>query len=147
MVEAWGEPPGDIHVLDGKQLIPGIMNGNVFIGFQPDRGKTTTEAIHDPWTAPPHQYLGVYRWLKYTWGADAVIHVGTHGTLEWLPGKSAGLSEECDPDFILSRMPNINPYIIDNPGEGAGRLCRFESGGSAHPRLSADLSGQGSPDV
>ncbi len=118
MIDAWGDTPGTIHTLDGKQLLPGIMNGNVFICFQPDRGKCTTEAVHDPWTAPPHQYLGFYRWLKNVWGADALIHVGTHGTLEWLPGKSAGLSDECDPDIILSRMPNINPYIIDNPGEG-----------------------------
>lgn len=118
MVEGWGEPPGDIHVLDGKQLLPGIMNGNVFIGFQPDRGKTTSQAYHDAWAAPPHQYLGFYRWLRDVWKADAVVHVGTHGTLEWLPGKSAGLSEECDPDIILGNMPNVNPYIIDNPGEG-----------------------------
>ena len=117
-VEAWGDPPGDLHTLDVKQLLPGIMNGNVFIGFQPDRGKCTTESIHDPWTAPPHQYLGFYRWLKEVWGADAVVHIGTHGTLEWLPGKSVGLSEECDPDIILGKLPNINPYIIDNPGEG-----------------------------
>ena len=52
------------------------------------------------------------------WGADAVIHVGTHGTLEWLPGKSVALSQDCFPDFILDRLPDINPYIIDNPGEG-----------------------------
>ena len=117
-VEAWGEPPGELHTLDGEFLLPGIMNGNVFIGFQPDRGKCTTESIHDPWTSPPHQYLAFYRWLKETWGADAVVHIGTHGTLEWLPGKSVGLSEECDPDIILGKMPNINPYIIDNPGEG-----------------------------
>ena len=117
-VDAWGEPPGELHTLDGEFLLPGIMNGNVFIGFQPDRGKCTTESIHDPWISPPHQYLAFYRWLKETWGADAVVHIGTHGTLEWLPGKSVGLSEECDPDIILGKMPNINPYIIDNPGEG-----------------------------
>ena len=118
MVEGWGDPPGDIHVLDGRQLLPGIMDGNVFIGFQPDRGKTTSQAYHDAWTAPPHQYLGFYRWLRDVWKADAVVHVGTHGTLEWLPGKSAGLSGECDPDIILGNIPNVNPYIIDNPGEG-----------------------------
>ena len=117
-IDAWGEPPGDQHVLGGKILLPGIMDGNVFIGFQPDRGKCSTDAYHDPWTAPPHQYLAFYRWLNDVWGADAVVHIGTHGTLEWLPGKSVGLSEECDPDIILGKMPNINPYIIDNPGEG-----------------------------
>ena len=118
MRDTWGEPPGTIHVLKDSQLIPGQMNGNVFIGFQPDRGKCTTEAVHDPETAPPHQYLGFYRWLRDTWGTDAVIHVGTHGTLEWLPGKGTALSNECDPDIILGQIPDINPYIIDNPGEG-----------------------------
>ncbi len=117
-VGGWGEPPGDRHVVDGEQLLPGIINGNVFIGFQPDRGRCTAGAYHDPWAAPPHQYLGFYRWLKEVWGADAVVHIGTHGTLEWLPGKSAGLSGECDPDIVLGRLPNVNPYIIDNPGEG-----------------------------
>lgn len=116
--EGWGKPPGDVHVVDGMQLVGGLMDGNVYIGFQPDRGKCTPEAYHDPWTAAPHQYLGFYRWLSREWGADAVIHVGTHGTLEWLPGKSVALSGECDPDVTLDRIPNINPYIIDNPGEG-----------------------------
>ncbi len=118
LVEGWGEPPGDIHMLGDGQLIPGIMNGNIFIGFQPDRGKAGPGSYHDPWLAPPHQYLGFYRWLKEVWGADAVIHVGTHGTLEWLPGKSVALSGDCFPDLILGKLPNINPYIIDNPGEG-----------------------------
>ncbi len=118
LVKGWGEPPGDIHMLGGGQLIPGIMNGNIFIGFQPDRGKAGPGSYHDPWLAPPHQYIGFYRWLKDVWGADAVIHVGTHGTLEWLPGKSVALSGDCFPDLILDRLPNINPYIIDNPGEG-----------------------------
>lgn len=115
---AWGEPPGKEHVLDGKFLLPGIMNGNIFIGFQPDRGKTSTESYHDPNTAPPHQYLAFYRWLRDVWGADGVVHIGTHGTLEWLPGKGSGLSKDCDPDIILGNLPNVNPYIIDNPGEG-----------------------------
>ena len=118
MVSGWGDPPGDIHMVDGRQLVGGFVDGNVYIGFQPDRGKCTTEAYHDPWTAAPHQYLGVYRWISREWGADAIVHVGTHGTLEWLPGKSVALSGECDPDVILDRIPDINPYIIDNPGEG-----------------------------
>ena len=117
-IDSWGEPPGVPHTVDGKFLLPGIMNGNIFIGFQPDRGKTSTEAIHDPRTAPPHQYLAFYRWLRDIWGANGVVHVGTHGTLEWLPGKGSGLSKDCDPDIILGNIPNVNPYIIDNPGEG-----------------------------
>ena len=116
--DSWGDPPGELHTLDGKQMIPGILNGNIFIGFQPDRGKCSTEAYHDGRKAPPHQYLGVYRWLRDVFGANGVVHVGTHGTLEWLPGKGAGLSGDCDPDIVLGNIPNVNPYIIDNPGEG-----------------------------
>ncbi|WP_147654477.1 cobaltochelatase subunit CobN [Methanomassiliicoccus luminyensis] len=118
LIEGWGEPPGDIHTVAGMQLIPGFIDGNVFIGFQPDRGKTSGENIHDPDHAMPHQYLGFYRWLRYVFGADAVVHIGTHGSLEWLPGKSVGLSEDCYPDVALDSLPNIYPYIIDNPGEG-----------------------------
>ena len=117
-IESWGHPPGELHTLDGKFLLPGIMNGNVFIGFQPDRGKCDTESYHDSRKAPPHQYLAFYRWLKHTFNAAAVVHMGTHGTLEWLPGKGAGLSRDCDPDIVLGNLPNVNPYIIDNPGEG-----------------------------
>lgn len=116
--DGWGAPPGNIHTVGDKQLIPGILNGNVFIGFQPDRGKTSAESYHDPDNAMPHQYLGFYRWLRYSFCADAVIHMGTHGSLEWLPGKSVGLSQDCYPDAVLDSLPNIYPYIIDNPGEG-----------------------------
>jgi cobaltochelatase CobN len=118
IIGGWGEPPGNVHTVEGKQLIPGFTDGNVFIGFQPDRGKTSAESIHDPDHAMPHQYLGFYKWLRYVLGADAVVHVGTHGSLEWLPGKSVGLSEDCCPDMVLDSLPNIYPYIIDNPGEG-----------------------------
>ncbi len=118
LIDAWGEPPGDHMVIGDEQLLPGIANGNIFIGFQPDRGKCSSIAYHDPLAAAPHQYLGFYRWLRDVWRTDAVVHVGTHGTLEWLPGKSVGLSGECDPDVVLGNIPNVNPYIIDNPGEG-----------------------------
>ena len=116
--EGWGDAPGDVHVLDGDFLVPGLVNGNVFVGFQPDRGKCDSSAYHDPELAPPHQYLAFYRWLKRVFRADAVIHVGTHGTQEWLPGKSVGLSRKCFPDAVLDSLPDIYPYIIDNPGEG-----------------------------
>ncbi len=115
---SWGKAPGDVHTIGGEMLIPGFIDGNVFVGFQPDRGKCDSESYHDPDSAPPHQYLGFYRWLRHTFGADAVIHVGTHGTQEWLPGKSVGLSRECFPDAVLEALPDIYPYIIDNPGEG-----------------------------
>lgn len=116
----WGEMPGDVLTSDGDFCIPGIMNGNVFIGIQPPRGlfEKVDSLIHSTDMVMPHQYLAYYRWIKNVFGAHAIIHMGTHGTLEWLPGKGNAMSEECYPDLILEDMPNINPYIINDPGEG-----------------------------
>ena len=114
----WGPPPGNESVTYGKINIPGIINGNVVIGFQPYRGKDLSKNYHDTDAVIPHYYLAYYRWLKEDFGIDAVIHMGTHGTLEWLPGKSVGLSADCCPDYVLKNVPNIYPYVIGNPGEG-----------------------------
>lgn len=116
--DGWGKPPGDVHVVDCEIAVPGIMFGNVMVGFQPDRGRDRQSDYHDPDCVMPHQYLAFYRWLKDDFGADAVIHVGTHGTLEWLPGKSVAMSSDCCPDYVLDSIPDIYPYIIGNPGEG-----------------------------
>ncbi|MGN1044709.1 MAG: cobaltochelatase subunit CobN [Candidatus Methanomethylophilaceae archaeon] len=116
--EGWGPPPGDICTVGGNITVPGIMFGNVFVGFQPDRGRNAQSDCHDPTTVMPHQYYAFYQWLRYVFGADALIHVGTHGTLEWLPGKSTALSSDCCPDYVLDSIPDIYPYIIGNPGEG-----------------------------
>lgn len=116
--DGWGEPPGEFYTVDGGFTIPGRMFGNVFVGFQPDRGRDIQKSYHDPDTVMPHQYLAFYRWLRNVFGADAVVHVGTHGTLEWLPGKSVALSGDCCPDYVMDSLPDVYPYIIGNPGEG-----------------------------
>lgn len=116
--EGWGRPPGDFYTVDGRMTVPGIVFGNVLVGFQPDRGRDIQKNYHDPHTVMPHQYLAYYRWLRYRFGARAVIHVGTHGTLEWLPGKSVALSGDCCPDYVMGSLPDIYPYVIGNPGEG-----------------------------
>jgi cobaltochelatase CobN len=118
LCDDWGNPPGKVMVSGKDILIPGIVLGKTFIGFQPDRGKSTAESYHDAYRSMPHQYLAFYRWLEKDYVADAVIHIGTHGTLEWLPGKAAYLSDECYPGIVLDSLPNIYPYIVDNPGEG-----------------------------
>ncbi|MDR3206351.1 MAG: cobaltochelatase subunit CobN [Candidatus Methanoplasma sp.] len=125
ITDGWGPPPGDVHTTGGRMHIPGILNGNVLISFQPDRGRSLQSSYHDVNCVMPHQYLAYYRWLRSEFCADAVVHLGTHGTLEWLPGKSVGLSADCCPDYVLGRMPNVYPYIIGNPGEGiqAKRRC------------------------
>ena len=129
MEESWGKAPGEVSVQDGRFVIPGIVNGNIYIGFQPLRSwADQMEAVyHDPVVPMPHQYLAFYRWLRNDFGTNAVIHVGTHGTLEWLPGRSVGLSGKCFPDLVLDSIPNIYPYVIDDPGEGIQCKRRSEA--------------------
>ncbi|WP_406657140.1 cobaltochelatase subunit CobN [Methanolobus sp. ZRKC2] len=116
----WGEPPGDFFVCDKSLVIPGVKNGNIFIGLQPPRGflEQVETMYHNTDLVMPHHYLAYYRWLKEEFGVHAIIHLGTHGTLEWLPGKAVGMSDNCFPDIVLDDIPNLYPYIMDNPGEG-----------------------------
>jgi cobaltochelatase CobN len=118
--KVWGEAPGDLFVYDEKMFFAGFANGNVFLTIQPTRGKfeAAEKRYHDISLPPPHQYTAHYRWLRDEWGAQAVIHVGKHGSLEWTPGKALGLSGECWPDLSIMELPNIYPYIINDPGEG-----------------------------
>ncbi len=129
MRECWGEPPGTVCVDDGRIIIPGMINGNVYIGYQPLRSwADQVDALyHDPNVVMPHQYLEFYRWLQYDFKADAVVHIGTHGTLEWLPGKNVGLSSKCYPDLVQNGLLDIYPYVIDNPGEGIQAKRRAEA--------------------
>ena len=120
LVKDWGEAPGTVMEYDGDILVPGTMNGNVFVTVQPPRGfgEDPEKIYHDPYVAPTHQYLAFYRWVRDVWQADAVAHIGTHGSLEWLPGKNAGLDCSCYPDLALGDLPNIYPYNITITGEG-----------------------------
>ncbi len=117
VIEKWGNALGDIMVSSGSIVIPGIMFGNVFITVQPSRGWEEVEDYHDEYLPPHHQYIAFYNWLEGVFNANVMIHFGTHGTLEWLPGRHVGLQED-DWPFQLSNIPNINPYIVSNPGEG-----------------------------
>lgn len=116
----WGEPPGDVFCYDDKILVPGMLNGNVYITVQPPRGfgEDPGKIYHSPDCAPTHHYLGFYHWIRDVWQADAMIHVGTHGNLEWLPGKGNAMSNACYPDIATGDIPNIYPYWITCVGEG-----------------------------
>ena len=118
--DAWGEPPGQMYRHNGSVAVVGLQFGNVFVGIQPPRGfgENPVAIYHDPDLAPSHHYLGTYHWLKNVFRADAIVHMGKHGTLEWLPGKGIGLSSSCYPDVALDDMPLIYPFIINDPGEG-----------------------------
>ncbi|HNR26905.1 MAG TPA: cobaltochelatase subunit CobN, partial [Methanobacteriaceae archaeon] len=104
-------------VSSGSIVIPGIVLGNVLITVQPSRGWEEVENYHDEYLPPHHQYIALYKWLEEAFNANVMIHMGTHGTMEWLPGRHVGLQED-DWPFQLSNIPNINPYIVSNPGEG-----------------------------
>lgn len=129
LVKSWGEPPGRVTVTSDGMVMPGVINGNILVTYQPIRawGEQTDALYHDPVLPAPHQYLGFYRWLKDVFHADAVYHMGTHGSMEWLPGKSVGLSEKCEPDMILNALPDIYPFCIDDPGEGIQAKRRVEA--------------------
>ena len=125
MAEAWGPPPGDLYVdrsrdPDGELVLAALTAGNVVLLVQPPRGfgENPVAIYHDPDLPPSHHYLAAYRWLESGFGAHAVVHLGKHGTLEWLPGKSLGMSAECAPDAVLSNLPLIYPFLINDPGEG-----------------------------
>jgi cobaltochelatase CobN len=120
MTKAWGKPPGKLFNHRNRLLVSGIINGNIFIGLQPPRGFLEDPAAiyHSPDHPIPHHYYAYYRWIRDVFKADVVMHIGKHGSLEWLPGKSVGLSNSCFPDIAISDLPNIYPYIINNPGEG-----------------------------
>ncbi|MFB6117206.1 cobaltochelatase subunit CobN [Halosegnis sp.] len=112
--EEWGEPP------DRPFAIPGVEFGNVLVTVQPPRGfgMDPSKVYHDSDLQPPHDYVAFYAWLRNAFEADAVVHLGTHGSLEWLPGKTVGLNGASAPDGLVDDLPNIYPYIINNPGEG-----------------------------
>lgn len=120
MTQDWGNPPGEFMVHEDKLPVPGIINGNIFIGLQPPRGyeEKAEEVYHSTDITPPHQYISFYKWVKNVFKADVIVHIGTHGTLEWLPGKEIGLSSDCYPDINIDDMPHLYLYIIDVPGEG-----------------------------
>ncbi|MBW3579881.1 MAG: cobaltochelatase subunit CobN [Actinobacteria bacterium] len=113
VTQAWGEPSDDLPV--------GVLDlGGVIVAIQPPRGwgENPVAVYHSPDLPPLHEYLGFYRWLEEAWGADAIVHVGKHGTLEWLPGKGVGLSAGCGPDAALGDLPLIYPFVVNDPGEG-----------------------------
>ena len=116
----WGPPPGEVYVHGGALVFPGLDLGGVLVTVQPPRGfgSDPIGAYHAPDVPPPHHYLAFYRWVAEGWGADAMVHVGKHGTLEWLPGKANALSSACFPDAALGDLPLVYPFVVNDPGEG-----------------------------
>ncbi|MDO5625708.1 MAG: cobaltochelatase subunit CobN, partial [Pseudomonadota bacterium] len=135
----WGTPEADPMLRQGRFMIAGLRLGKVFIGIQPARAlppegtanpllvSQDYASYHDAELMPPHSYLAFYFWLRDVWGADAIAHVGKHGNLEWLPGKSLALSAACWPDAIFGPLPQLYPFIVNDPGEGAQAKRRTQA--------------------
>jgi cobaltochelatase CobN len=113
----------------GRFAIPGFRVGNVAVLIQPARGYNIDpkSTYHDPSLVPPHAYFAAYAWLAEDFRADAVVHLGKHGTLEWLPGKALGLSAECFPEAVLAPLPHLYPFIVNDPGEGTQAKRRAQA--------------------
>ena len=142
----WGEPPGQVYRIGDRLAIAGLQLGNVFVGLQPPRGfgEHPISIYHSPDLAPTHHYIAYYRWIREVFQADAMVHVGKHGTLEWLPGKGIGLSNECYPEVALGDLPLFYPFIINNPGEGTQAKRRTHAAIIDHlipPMTTADSYG------
>jgi len=132
MAGAWGNPPGEAKdgvpaamVYEGKIVVTGVQYGNAVVCVQPKRGCAgarcdgqVCKILHDPDIPPPHQYVATYKWLSREFGVDVIVHVGTHGNLEFLPGKGTALSSGCFPDIGIDTMPHLYIYNADNPPEG-----------------------------
>ena len=118
----WGSPETACD-LDGEHgfAIHGLRYGNVAVLIQPDRGYDPDQIadLHSPDLPPPHRYLAQYLWLRIVHQAHAMVHVGKHGSAEWLPGKGVGLSQGCGPELALGALPNLYPFIVNDPGEGS----------------------------
>jgi len=122
LLDRWGHPDEDFP-------IPGLQLGNVFIGIQPSRGYDLDPTLnyHSPDLEPTHSYLAFYHWLRQEFQVTAVINLGKHGNLEWLPGKSLALSPHCYPEIAFSSLPNFYPFIVNDPGEGSSAKRRSQA--------------------
>ncbi|GAA3204753.1 cobaltochelatase subunit CobN [Dactylosporangium siamense] len=125
MEQHWGPAPGSLFVdtsrdPEGEIVLAALREGNIVVMVQPPRGfgENPVAIYHDPDLPPSHHYLAAYRWLADEFGAHAVVHVGKHGNLEWLPGKTVGLSASCGADAALGNLPLIYPFLVNDPGEG-----------------------------
>ena len=142
LADRWGSPEDDPFIL--PQILPPEASrpaagagfalslhrfGNVVVGLQPARGYNIdpAETYHSPDLIPPHHYLAFHTWLRDHWGAHAIVHMGKHGNLEWLPGKALALSADCWPEIALGPLPHIYPFIVNDPGEGTQAKRRAQA--------------------
>jgi cobaltochelatase CobN len=134
VVEHWGQTPGELFVdrsqdPAGEIVLAALRSGNVVVMVQPPLGfgANPISIYHDPDLPPSHHYLAAYHWLREQFGAHAVVHMGKHGNLEWLPGKTAGLSAACSADAAIGDIPLVYPFLVNDPGEGTQAKRRIHA--------------------
>jgi cobaltochelatase CobN len=120
ILQRWGVPEADPHVREGAFPLAILPLSHVVVGLQPSRGWDVdpADSWHSPDLPPPHSYLAFYIWLREVWAADAMVQLGKHGNVEWLPGKALALADDCFPEAVLGPLPLIYPFIVNDPGEG-----------------------------
>ena len=129
VTERWGAPERDPFVEGDSFRLAAFRLGKVVIGLQPARGYNIdpVASYHDPALVPPHGYLAFYAWLRESIGVQAVVHMGKHGNMEWLPGKALALSEDCFPEAVFGPLPHLYPFIVNDPGEGTQAKRRAQA--------------------
>ncbi|MDR3493552.1 MAG: cobaltochelatase subunit CobN [Ancalomicrobiaceae bacterium] len=147
VVAAHGAPEADDAVEGGAFALPILRAGRLIVALQPDRGAAAARKSdsHDTNRPPRHAYVAFYLWLRHVEAIDALIHVGTHGTLEWLPGKTVALDAASAPRAVLGPVPIVYPFIVNNPGEAAQAKRRIGAVTLGHltpPLIEAGLSGE-----
>jgi cobaltochelatase CobN len=143
---AWGAPESDPDVRDGAFQFRARSFGNITVALPPDRGRIRERRAdyHDPSLPPRHALMAFGLWLRQELRADAIVHMGAHGTLEWLPGKAVALTASCFPEAVAGPLPVVYPFIVSNPGEAAQakrRIAALTLGHLPPPLAGADLSG------
>jgi cobaltochelatase CobN len=144
--EAWGEPADDADVRDGAFRFRVKKFGKLVVALPPDRGRAAARRAdyHDPQLPPRHALVAFGLWLQHAAKVDALVHMGAHGTLEWLPGKAIALTAECFPEIVTGALPVIYPFIVSNPGEAAQakrRIAALTIGHLPPPLVDGGLSG------
>ena len=144
--KAWGKPEDDPDARDGAFHFRAARFGNVLVALPPDRGRSSARRAdyHDPSLPPRHALVAFGLWLRQTTKADALVHMGAHGTLEWLPGKAVALTAECFPEIVTGPLPVIYPFIVSNPGEAAQakrRIAGVTIGHLPPPLVDGGLTG------
>jgi cobaltochelatase CobN len=145
--QAWGEPAADPDCHNGAFRFRALKFGHLWVALPPDRGRSAERRAdyHDAALPPRHALVAFGLWLQHVAKPDALVHMGAHGTLEWLPGKAVALTAECFPEIVTGALPVIYPFLVSNPGEAAQakrRIAGVTIGHLPPPLVEGGLCGE-----